>query len=145
MGKNKKIKTVLEDVKVNIKIKLSALWASLIFFFIYGDIFYFYKAGQLESVMAGNVGPFQATQYTLVGLSLFMAVPFIMVFLSLVLKPNVNKWTNIIIGILYLIANAVSAFTDSMAFFIIYGVLESAILILIIVFAFRWPKVNAKN
>jgi len=32
----------LEELKINVKIKLSALWASVTFFYIYGDYFELY-------------------------------------------------------------------------------------------------------
>ena len=36
--------SVLEDAKVPVKLKLSALWAALMFLYAYGDIFAFFSA-----------------------------------------------------------------------------------------------------
>jgi len=38
MNSEKKTVTILEDAKINIKIKLSALWATVMFLFAYVDI-----------------------------------------------------------------------------------------------------------
>lgn len=38
-----KITTELEDMKISVKMKLSALWAAVMFCFIYGDILYNYQ------------------------------------------------------------------------------------------------------
>ncbi|NJD54009.1 MAG: hypothetical protein FIB07_14215 [Candidatus Methanoperedens sp.] len=136
----KKITTELEDMKIGVKMKLSALWAAVMFCFIYGDIFSHYKPGVIADMMAGKIGPFPVSQESLLGLSLFMAVPGVMVFLSLALKPKVNRWTNIVLGVIYIITNSLSAFTDSWAFFIVLGVIEGALLALIVWYAWKWPE-----
>ena len=33
---------LLEDVKINVKIKLSALWVSIVLVYLYADLFAFY-------------------------------------------------------------------------------------------------------
>ena len=37
----------LEDPKINVKIKLSILWATVMFLYLYVDVFAFYKPGNL--------------------------------------------------------------------------------------------------
>ena len=135
-----KITTELEDMKISVKMKLSALWAAVMFCFIYGDIFSLHKPGVIVDMMAGKIGPFPVSQESLLGLSLFMAVPGVMVFLPLALKPKVNRWTNIALGVFYIITNSLSAFTDSWAFFIVLGVIEGALLALIVWYAWKWPR-----
>ena len=53
MGAERKSAGTLEDVKVNVKIKLSALWASVMFLFAYVDIMGKYEPGHLEEAIAG--------------------------------------------------------------------------------------------
>ena len=138
--KTNKITTELEDMKISVKMKLSALWATVMFCYIYGDIIAFHQPGVIADIMAGKMGPFPVSQGLLLGFSLFMAVPGVMVFLSLALKPKVNRWTNIILGVFYIITNSLSAFSSSWAFFIIYGVIEGALLALIVWYAWKWPE-----
>ncbi len=38
----------LEDLKINVKIKLAALWASVMFCYIYADYFGLYEPGKLQ-------------------------------------------------------------------------------------------------
>ena len=45
MNSEKKTATILEDVKINIKIKLSALWIAVNILYIYVDVYSFYKPG----------------------------------------------------------------------------------------------------
>ena len=78
---------MLEDVKVPIRLKLSALWAALMFCYVYGDYFGLYHPGQLQSMLRGDgpIGP--TSQGTLVEVSILMAIPSLMVFLPMVLPP----------------------------------------------------------
>ena len=61
MSTNQKTpQNVLEDIKVNVK--LAALWASFMFFYIYVDYFGLYKPGIIEDILAGKVFVFDITQ-----------------------------------------------------------------------------------
>ena len=53
--------TEMEDVKINVKMKLSALWVALMLLYIYADIFSLYRPGQIEKMMEGLMGPFPVT------------------------------------------------------------------------------------
>jgi hypothetical protein len=57
----KNSRTELGNLKVPVKLKLSALWASLMFCYIYADCFALYKSGALQSMLAGNIGPLGPT------------------------------------------------------------------------------------
>ena len=92
----------LEDVKINVKLKLSALWITIMLLYVYADILSLFRPGQLEEMMDGRMGPFPVTQSSLLAASILMIIPAAMVFLSLTLKPKVNRWANIIFGVLYL-------------------------------------------
>jgi hypothetical protein len=45
---------MLEDAKVPIRLKLSALWAALMFCYVYGDYFGLYRPGQLQGMLRGE-------------------------------------------------------------------------------------------
>jgi len=131
--------TVLDDLKVHVKLKLSALWAALMFCYIYGDYFGLYVPGQLKGMLAGQgpIGP--VSQGTLVITSVLLAVPGIMVFLSLVLAPNLNRWLNIVLGAFYIIVMLLTM-PGAWLFYILLGIIEIAIGALTIWYAWSWPK-----
>lgn len=56
----------LEDIKVNVKIKLASLWASLMFFIIYLDYFHLYMPNSLKDILVGKVFVFEISQVFLV-------------------------------------------------------------------------------
>src|SRR3954471_18294170 len=88
----------LSDPKLPVKLKLSALWTSVMFCYIYADYFELFKPGKVERIIAGN-GPVGPTSQTgLVIASVVLAIPTLMIFLSLALKPTISRWLNIIFG-----------------------------------------------
>lgn len=140
MTSEKKSGTIFEDIKVNVKIKLAILWATLMFIYIYVDIFKFFEPGTLEDIFAGKVWEFEITQVWAISAMILMTIPSLMVFLSLVLKANISRKVNIIIGILYIAIAIVNMIGETWAYYIFGGVVEVALLLVIIWYAWKWPK-----
>lgn len=131
---------IVEDVRIGVRLKISALWIAILFLFAYGDIFGFFQEGQIEEVIAGEVSGIEITETFLFAVSVYIAIASVMVFLSLVLQWRVNRWTNIVMPILYIVSIAVSAIGESSAYFIFLSLTESVLLLLIVWYAWTWPK-----
>lgn len=142
---------LLADYKINIKLKLALLWTTLMFLYIYADYFLLMVPGKIKEMMDAQtpVGP--TTPGLLIIFSLLLIVPAIMIILSVFLKPSINKWLNILFGLLYSIISIliiISGIGDSwQAFFVLYNVIELFILTTIIWLAWKWPgeSTNDKN
>lgn len=93
----------LEDVQINVKLKLSALWVALMFCYTYADILGFYAPGNLAELVSGEIAGIQMTQGLLLGSAILMVIPSLMIFLSLVLKAQVNRIVNISVGLVYIV------------------------------------------
>ncbi len=135
-------KRILEDVKVNVKWKISALWVALMFLYIYADFLGLMEPGFIELVIAGEVlGGIKITQELWLGAAILMTIPSAMIFLSLILRPKVNRWTNIILGIVYTVVNIVNLLSieDPWAFTIFYNIVEAVLTLLIVWYAWKWP------
>ena len=52
---SQKTATMLDDRKVNVKVKLALLWVALMFFYIYNDIFSFFQPGHVAEVVEGHL------------------------------------------------------------------------------------------
>ena len=131
---------VFEDAKVDVRLKMSALWIAMLFLFAYGDIFGFFKPGQIGEVISGQVSGIKITQVFLLGASVYIAIASVMVFLSLVLKPSVNRWTNIVLAVLFIVSIAVSVVGETWAYFIFLSIAEIGLLLLIVWYAWTWPR-----
>lgn len=130
---------VLHDIKVHVRFKLSALWTALMFCYIYGDYFGLYVPGQLQGMLdgAGPIGP--VSEASLVATALLLAVPGVMVFLSLVLSPRLCRWLNIVLGVFYTVIMLLTM-PGAWWFYLMLGVIEVALSLLIVVYAWRWPR-----
>lgn len=130
----------LVDTKVDAKIKLSALWAAVMFLYLYVDVFMYFKPGVLADAMAGKVWAFQVSQGFLLAVIVLMTIPSLMVFLSVALKAVLNRWVNIIVGVLYIVITLGMAVGESYVFYIFGSIVEAALLFLIVFYAWTWPK-----
>src|SRR5476649_959205 len=136
MDPTKNTVNALENQKVNTRIKLSLLWVTVMLCYIEGDFTSFFPpGGYIQQSLAGKMGPFPTTQLTLLAGSVFISIPCVMVFLSLVLKPKVCRNVSIILASFYTIANAASAFTTHWLYFVFFGAIESVLTLLIIWYA----------
>jgi hypothetical protein len=147
MNPNKKTTKILEDVKINVKVKLSALWAAVSLLYVYADVRAFYEPGIIEQIMAGEFAEvgITTTQALIFGL-VTMTPPCVMVFLSLILKAKVSRWVNIVLGLFYTGLVLISQFgiiMDTSVNFLYSGIVEVVLTALIVWYALTWPRQEA--
>ena len=131
--------TTFEPSNVNVRTKISALWASMLFVFAYVDLFSLYRPDYRADIEAGKIAGFTINQSFLLGTTVYVLVPSLMVFLALVLRPRFNRIANIVLGILYalsIIAGAIGEWN----YYILGSVIEVALLATIVYYAWTWPK-----
>jgi len=134
---------MLENYSVNVKIKLAGLWTSLMFLYIYGDYFELYTPNKVEYMLNADV--ILNSPAKLFAASFVLALPALMISLSLTLRPKINKLLNIVVaGLLTIVVGLVisTSLTPWYAFYFFYGVLEIGITVWIIVTALKWSKVR---
>jgi hypothetical protein len=133
----------MKDFDINIKIKLAALWTSATFCYLYGDYFELYTPEKVSSLISGeNVLNSPATLFIA---SLIMVIPPLMIVLSLILKPILNRWVNMIFGSIFTIMMILIAFgslTPWYSFYVFLAIIESILTTVIIWNAYKWPKEN---
>ena len=140
--KPKKTAVLLEDKKVNRKVKLALLWVALMFLYIYNDIFSMYQPGHVADLFEGHLEGLQFTQTLLFGAALLMALPSFMVLLSLILKAKVNRLVNVVVGafhILILIGTQFVGEGETWFYWRVNELLEALFLVVIIWTAWKWP------
>ncbi len=140
-------KNNLQDFEINVKIKLSALWASVTLCYLYGDYFELYVPKKVEGLISGINLLNSPTK--LFGAAILLAIPAVMVFLSLVLKPQLNKWLNIIFGLFFTAIMVLIAFDtykyEWYAFYVFLAILESCITSFVVWCAWNWQRENTVN
>jgi len=135
----------LEDAAVPVKLKLSASWIALMLLYAYGDIIAYFRPGFIQDVIGGEVFVFDIDQVFLLGISAYIAIPALMVVLSLILKPQLNRWSNIVIAGIYAVTIMASVIGDDYVYYYFLSALETAIALLIVWFAWTWPKCSTDS
>lgn len=129
----------LSDVRVHVKVRLAALWTSLMFCFVYGDYFELYHPDKLESIAAGRIGPFAVTQGALVGTTILMIIPSLMGAASLLLPAAASRAANLVFGVAY--AGVMTlAIQGTWTFYMLIGLVEIGLCAGIVWSAWRWPR-----
>ena len=141
-----KTTTMLEDRRVNVKVRLALLWVALMFFYIYNDMLSMYQPGHVAQLVEGTLGGVEFTQTMLVGAAVLMAFPSFMVLLSLTLKARANRLVNIIVGIFHVLVLLGTQFVgegEVWFYWRLYELLEAVFIVLIIWTAWKWPGQEA--
>ena len=137
---NNKTGKVLEEYQAPTKIKLALTWASLMFLYIYNDYFSMYTPGTITDMSTGRMGPLgQATEIVLVGVAILLAIPALMIFLSVVLPTFWSRCLNLLFGLAYTAVEVLTWSSPYLFYKIVVG-LEIGLTLFIVWQALRWPK-----
>lgn len=142
MNSQKVPQKALEDIKLNVKIKLAALWVSFMFLYIYVDYFHLYMPGALEDMLAGKVFVFEVTQAFLLVALATVTIPALMIFLSVALPAKVNRCTNIIVATVYIPYTLFNLVGEAWMHMVFGAIVEVVLLLLVIWHAWKWPKLQ---
>ena len=140
MNSEKISQNALGDIKLNVKLKLVALWTSLMFLVIYLDYFHLYMPGKLEEVQLGKMFVYDITQVSLLAGLATITIPALMISLSAALSEKANRWTNIIVAVIYIPFVLFNLAGEAWAHMIFGAAVQVALLLLIIRYAWKWTK-----
>jgi len=134
---------ILEDTKMNVKLKLTALWTGFTFLYIYVDYFALYMPGIIKNILKGRVFVFDITQGFILGALASVTVPPLMIFLSTALPAKMNRWVNITIATVYIPYTLFNLAGETWMHMVFGAAVEVVLLGLIIRFAWKWPRTEA--
>lgn len=140
------MKTELQDFKINIKLKLSALWASVTFCYIYGDYFELYIPKKVDGLLNGENMLDSPTKLFIA--AFLLLIPSLMICLSVILKPTINRILNISLGIFFTLFVAlvgISSLSVWRTFYVFYAAVEICLTLVIIWYAWNWERVEKEN
>ena len=118
----------------SVRITLSGLWVALMLTYLLGDVLRIFSG----DFKAGEIGGVKITQGMWLGIAVLMVIPIVMVFLSLMLDYQVNRWANIILAIFFFGFNLIGLPTYPSAydkFLIVVGLVFNA---LTVWYAWNW-------
>ena len=133
------MKAKFEPFEVNVRLKISALWTAMLFVYAYVDIFSLYRSDFRADVEAGTIGGFTVNQTFLLATTIYVAIPSLMVFGALVLRPKVNRMANMVLSLIYAITIVAGA-VGEWSYYLLGSTIEVALVMAIVYYAWTWPK-----
>src|SRR5690242_21560501 len=91
----------LEDQPIPVQVKLAATWTSFMFLYAYVDILNFFTPGVVADILDNRVFEFDLSQTFATSALALVAVPILMVVLSVTLPARANRTTNLVVALLY--------------------------------------------
>lgn len=119
---------------------LPILWIYLTVNYIYCDVFTLHHADYLQAFLSGNVGGMQITEGFLLAFAFIMQIPMIMIVLSRVLTHSLNRYFNIVAGI---VTTSIQAYTVTMGgtpHYMLFSFFEICTGLAIIYLAITWKQ-----
>ena len=116
---------------IDTRLKIAALWISMLLMFAYVDIFSLYKPGILEEIQGGSIYKFDITQTFLFLTTLYVVIPILMFPLTLSIGARLNRAANIVVAAIYaltVIGNAIGEWT----YYVFGSAIEAGLLIAVI-------------
>lgn len=126
----------MEDTKIGVRIKLSALWVFVMVNMVFADILSFIRPGFFEEIAKQQINDVMLAVF-----AVLIVIPASMIFLSLVLKKKANSRANIVVAVittLWIIGGG-SAYPH----YIIFASMEVLAMLLIVRYAWNWSKEEA--
>lgn len=136
--------TQLQDHPIDIKIQLALMWTSLMFCYIYCDYFDLYTPDKIKEML--ELKSMLDSSWKLLAASVLMTIPCLMIYLSVILRPEINRTLNIGFGIFYGLFLTLILFSldlDWYKFYVLFAVIEIVLTILIVRKAYFWPKTQS--
>lgn len=131
-----------EEIEEKIKHKLTALWISFVFMYIYVDYYHLYMPSKIEEILKGKVFEFEITQVFLLIALASVTIPALMIFLSVILSTRINRLVNVIIATVYIPYTLFNLAGEAWSHMVFAAIVEITLLCLIIYYARKLPNVE---
>ena len=135
--------SALKDPQIPVQAKLAAAWTSLMFLVIYIDYFHLYQPGEIDEIRGGVIFEFDISGTLMSIFFVIIAIPALMVMLSMALPARVNRVTNLVVASLcipIMVFNAAGESWEWASFYALSIGIEVLILAFILRSAWTWPR-----
>jgi len=134
----------LSEFTVNPRIRLSFLWTAIIALYIYADFFNLMTPNSIQHMMDLKTPLGATTPEILIGFSILLIIPALMIPACFWFNPLLTKWFNIVFGIVYGLISLLILITEFgsewQKFFVLYQCVELIVFASIVYTAIKWPK-----
>ena len=128
---------------MELKLKISILWIVSSLIGLSSGLLSFMEPGMITDLMDGEVAGMQITNEFLLLFSILVLITVFMPFLTITLKGQANRWTNIILGIVFTALSLIDLndyITKQSGYAILLTIAGMVTTVLIVWYAYKWPK-----
>ncbi|MFC5268587.1 DUF6326 family protein [Kribbella qitaiheensis] len=129
--------------RIDTRLRISALWIAMLFVFAYVDLFSLYRPDVRSDLEAEKLGGFDIDQRFLFLTTLYIVIPSLMVYLTLIMRPRTNRVVNILVAAVYGLT-VVGGAVGEWNYYLLGSAVEVILLALVIHHAWTWPKATAR-
>jgi len=121
---------------------LSTLWIFVMFNYLYCDVLGLMDPVLLNQYLLGNLEGMKIDEEFLLGASILMEIPIAMILLSRILAQKINRWANIITGLIMTIVMIATMFIGSgpTNYYLFFGIIEIVTTSFIVWYAWMWRE-----
>lgn len=140
MPKASNTKEVLPPIDV--RIRMAALWATTMMIFAYVDLFSLFRPDFRAALDQGKVFVFDVGQPFLLGATIYVIIPSLMIYLSLVMPRRLNRVVSISLAGIYAIT-IVGGAIGEWDYYVLGSAVEFVLLALVIRHSWTWRAVRS--
>lgn len=140
MPKASNTKEVLPPIDV--RIRMAALWATTMMIFAYVDLFSLFRPDFRAALDQGKVFVFDVGQPFLLGATIYVIIPSLMIYLSLVMPRRLNRVVSISLAGIYAIT-IVGGAIGEWNYYVLGSAVEFVLLALVIRHSWTWRAVRS--
>lgn len=130
--------------RIDTRLRISALWIAMLFIFAYVDLFSLYRPDIRADLEAEKLSSFDINQTFLFLTTLYIVIPSLMVYLTLIMRPRTNRVVNIIVAAGYGLTVIGSALGE-WNYYILGSAVEVILLAQVIHHAWTWPRATTRT
>ncbi len=136
----------MKNATIPVQARIAAAWTSFMFLYAYVDILNFFKPGVLDAILNGKVWNFDVGAPLLTVMLISVAVPSVMVVLSMTLSARANRITNLVVAAVlvpYTLFNVAGESLEWAAFYAVSIGVEIVLLLFVVRSAWKWKVPTA--
>jgi len=137
------MKIISKSENLNKKMVISTLWIFTVLNYLYCDVMGLMNPVMLSQYLAGDIHGMKIDESFLIKAAVVIEIPIAMVLLSRVLVYRVNRWANVIAGLIMTVAMVVTMFMGSglpTMYYLFFGTIEILTTLFIVWYAWVWNE-----
>ena len=130
-------KSIETTSPLDVRIRLAGLWATTMLIFAYVDLFSLFRPDFRAALDQGKVFVFDVGEPFLLGATIYVIIPSLMIYLSLVMPRSLNRIVNISLAGLYAVT-IVGGAIGEWNYYILGSAVEAVLLAVVIRYSWTW-------